>query len=659
MVNIRMVKLKKILQLGTMSIIIIILLAVAFLGPISTAFPPTIKDKTKRPESLYYSTHALLPHNQTDIWVLRSVYISEFWYIKVIDTINVTNKDDRPFNSIIIYYPLEFWRLIDTFLITGSFKDDAPQPLNYTILYLPKDYVALKVLFYVALTKYSDAEKNAFKVYVTFYLKSVDILEFETVEDKIYVALNITPGPYLQHYINNYVTMIYSPDDPTISLEVDRIKPTVGKEIIEDRIVKYTKDNIKPMNLTLDPSEQLKTYGFDSQIRIVWSLKNGTPVIRYAHRTIEITQSFKIKIHDHLVVSIASFYAPELNPKKTKMSLSEFRVGLATNATDISVRDNIGKLDYGNTTDKDINETIRVIRVDLKTRPLVPGDVRDIYIDYEIPLTDKMLLRDNNTFIVYIPLAPIVNTSFLLDGLTIKTAVPITLVFPTTYKNKMVKFQTEKFFLVQYTSLTYSFGRILPYQNGLVTLLIDYHPLSLIRSYIILTLYVIIGSLIILEILFALRLIAKRVIAPKQMKAIAELERFIKAYETIIAYDKNLWGETYTNLLLKRPTPQFLDELGKKSDNLHQQYLKLVPLINKLKKDPTLFDYLIELEKIEEFIKLLKMEIVNLTREFLGGKVNTDIYKSRAEALLLNLKDQINSRERIINTIRDYYLSLI
>ena len=55
----------------------------------------------------------------------------------------------------------------------------------------------------------------------------------------------------------------------------------------------------------------------------------------------------------------------------------------------------------------------------------------------------------------------------------------------------------------------------------------------------------------------------------------------------------------------------------------------------------------------------MKQIIISLTTDFVAGKIDKEKFRERAEALLLELKDLLNRRERIISSIRDIYLTKI
>ena len=637
---------------GSLILFITVVLVIVPLGLGFVVQPPAIDARVlaKAPEHKY-ATAYVFPENQTEIWINRTVYTSEFLHVKIVDEINISNTKNRPFSAIQIYYDRKFWENLVTVKVLGKYGNDTARPIDYYIHYASEDYIGVTVHFYVYLDKYISVLKNTFRVFLIF--EQVNVVEVKSLNDKIGLYLNMTPCPFLPYPVKNLRVGFKAPEDTTV--EIDDVVPVSGRSKKENDIF-YKFSEIPPMNFSLGLSEQIKRYKFDSPVRVVWSTNTPPIAISYAERDILITQSYEIIVEDKVSLSIISIGPPADSPENTKWKLSSIRIGLAQNVSDIILtEDDVGKIKYDNTTDKDIRDDIRTIKLNF-LRPVLPGEIRNVSVKYVIKLKDGFL-QENDIFNVSIPFCPILNTTINTYVLRIRSYVPVSFAFPKENIASSDRYGAEKFFLAIYRDMSYGFIDVNPSENLIVNLLIRYDIRYSVRTYLILTLYIILVSIIIIEISLLARTAMLKIISPVEVKRTKKIEQFVKAYETIIAYDKKTWADAYENLIVKRPTAAFIDEFRRRNVNITQQYEKLIPSIDEIKEIPELYDTMIELRKVEERINMLKQLITNITVDFVSGKMDSDVFQNRCEALLLELKDNINMRERLINNVRDYYLS--
>jgi len=628
-----------------------------FVATVATPFiilPPNIDVSViEKPAPADYRNAYILPENQTEVWINRTIYVSEYLFTKIRDEINVSNTKSRPFSAIQIYYDRNFWEKSLTIRVMGRYKNEKPRYLAYYIHYVSSDYIGITVGFYNYLTKYDSSEKNTFRVIILF--EFVGIVKVKPFGDKIGLFLNITPCPFLPYSVKEIYIRAITPEDA--SLEEKEAKPE-GLHGIVGSDVKFVCRDVPPMNFSLGLKDQLNHYKFGSNISVVWSTNKPPISITYARRIIEISQSYEIKVEDTVLVSMYSIEKPIEYVDKNKWKLDSFRIGLAPNVSKIDeVRDNVGKIKYDNATDKDIKSSIKTIKV-LFSRPLIAGEVRNVTIKYTIKLNERFIGK-NNVFNISMPQAPVVNTSLLMVSLKVRTYVPLTirLIAKTNYSQVISESGLEKFLLVSYRSVTMVLNDVCPSINGYMLLMFRYSPLYIVRTYALLAVYVAMISILIAEIGLALKVLIPRFIAPAERERIKIMEQFIRAYETLIAYDKSTWVDAYNNFVIKRPTASFIDDYRTKSTNIVRQYEKLVPVIKKLKEYAEIYDYLVELEKLEERINVIKQILISIASDFIAGKIEAEIFRSRSEALLLELKDYLNNRERIIGYIRDFYLT--
>lgn len=637
---------------SSLALFITFVLVIVPLGMGLIVQPPSVDARIlskKVPQS--YARTYVFPKNQTEIWINRTVFTSEFLHVKIVDEINISNTKTRPFSAVQIYYDRKFWEKSMIVRVLGKYGNDSARTLDYYIHYISEDYIGISVRFYVYLDKYVPVLKNTFKVILIFEQEGV--IEIKTIKGKIGLYLNMTPCPFLPYPVKGLKVRFSAPEDANV--EIDEVVPVSGRSKKGDDVF-YTFSDIPPMNFSLGLKEQIKRYKFDSPVRIVWSTSIPPIVIPYVERHILITQSYEIIIEDKISLSIISPAPPADSPEDTKWKLSSIRVGLASNISRIiSTEDDVGKVKYDNTTDKDISSNIWVIKINF-LRPVLPGEVRNVRIKFAIKLKDDFL-EENNVFNVTIPFCPVLNTTINTYVLRIKSYVPTVLTFPLNHTTSSKRWGAEKFFLAIYRDMSYGFVDINPSENLGLNLLIKYDVQYFVRAYLFLTLYVIMVAIVFVEIALLARAAMLKIVLPAEAKRMRKIEQLIKAYETMIAYDKKTWGDAYENLIVRRPTAGFVDEFRRRNNNILQQYEKLIPLINEIKKIPELYDVALELEKIEERINVLKQIISNIAVDLLAGKIGSRIFRSRCEALLLELKDNINTRERLINTMRDYYLS--
>ncbi len=643
------------IRLGVTGTLIIILLIIPIMGVLTITTPPRISVDTKKfSVTPYYAPTTILPQNQTEIWINRTVKISEFLFIKIVDEINITNTKDRPFSAIIIYYPVKFWEKIRQIRILGAYRNDSFKLLNFMIYYRSAEYVGLLIKFYTLLDKYVSILKNTFRIKILFELRE-GLFEIKPFKDRMGLYLNMTPCPFLPYPIKSLVVNFISPED--VNLEFEFVKPESGKTLFGGRNFKYSKENLPPMDLSLDLDSQLERYGFDSEIKAVWSTEQGLPIVRYAERSIVITKSYTVLVEDHLVVSLYSFEEPAENPEQSRWKLSSIRVGLAANISDvIEVRDDIGKLDFDKTVDEDLPRDIYTVRVNFKS-PIIAGENRNVYIKYVIRFNKKFIR--NGKFNITLPLLPLVNTTIYTAKLSVKTYVPTNAILPMNCEAKYYERGQEKFFIVQFSQAVFAYNNISPRDIGWLVLVFEYDLGTLLSSYFVLLLYIVILTILVAEVLLVARWAMYRYVKPKEVKRLANLEKFIINYETIIASDKDLWVTAYRNLILRRPTAAFIDDFTKRQSKLNEKVNIVVASIRRLREIAEIYDYLTELGKVEERIRLFKQRIIEVAGHYIRGNLTDEVYEARIEALLLNLKDELNKRERILNTIRDFYISRI
>jgi len=643
---------------GTGLTIIVLIMVVVPLFATFMIPPPDIKVDIRVPEHKpTYRNAIVFPHNQTEIWVNRLIKPSEFVYLKVIDDINITNTRDRPFSAIQLYYDRKFWDRAIRVRVFGQYRDDEPRPLEYSLYYISGDYVGLTVVFYIYLDKYAPARKNTFRVRIIF--EFADILKVKPYKDKVGIYLNISPCPFLPYPIKRINVKLVAPEDGSLPENVeDVVRPNVDYEK-KGTNISFTRKDIPPMNFSLGIKGQLKRYKFGEDIGIVWTMDKAPPVVPYMERTIVVTQSYKIEVTDRISVSVFSIEKPSESPTETKWKVEGFRVGLMPNVSKIEkIYDDAGPLQYRNTTDDDISENIKTIEVDLKSRPIIAGEIRNITIKYMIQLNEKFL-GDDNKFRVNTTFGPVINTTIKLFSLKIKSYVPIQITIPANYTKRISDISSEKSLVVLYRCDEIIFTNLPESLNGEMKLVFGYSTIYSLRPFFVLSIYTITSVYILVELGLLIRIMIARIMTPREIRKIESIERLIKAYETIIAYDKNIWADTYNNLIIKRPSAGFIDDLRKKNTTITKQYEKLLPLLNKLRVEREFYDYVIDLEKLEERINIVKQIIISLTTDFVAGKIDKEKFRERAEALLLELKDLLNRRERIISSIRDIYLTKI
>jgi len=644
---------RRFIKLGATGALIIIFLIVPIMGMLITISSPAISVELREPQEFpNYAPTVILPRNQTEIWVNRTVWISEFLFVKVVDEINITNTKGELFSAMQIYYPLKFWRKVMTLKVLGSYRNDSFRSLDFTINYKSVDYVGLVVKFYTLLDKYVSVLRNTFKLRLIFQLRE-GLFEIKPFNNKMGLFLNLTPCPFLPYSIKSLTVKFISPEGT--NLEFDEVKPVSGKTLVNGKDLQYSKEDIPPMDLSLGLTDQLKRYGFESEIKAVWSTDSGLPIIRHAERSVTITRSYLIIVEDHFVVSLYSFGEPAENPEESKWKLSSIRIGLAKNVSEVlEVRDDIGKLTYSKTSDEDIPEDVYTIRIDFKS-PIIAGELRNVYVKYTIKLGEGFV--DNGKFNVSVPLLPLVNTTVHTARLCVKAYVPTKIIMPINCEAEFFETGAEKFFVVQFSQVVLAFKSISPGDNGAMVLLFEYDLTSLLSSYYVLLAYIMIVTILLAEALLAAKWAMTRYVTPKEVKRLRKLERFIMNYETIIASDKELWAEAYRNLMLRRPTAAFIDELSKRYSRLNEKINVVMAAIRGLREIVEIFDYLVELGKVEERIRIFKQRIIEVASQYVRGEVSDEIFETRMEALLLDLKDDLNNRERILNTIRDFYIS--
>jgi len=632
------------------ALILILIVAPALYAYVVTEPKIEVYVMSRKPEPRY-SHFAVFPKNQTEIWIKRIIRPSEFLFVKIIDEMNITNTRERPFSALQVYYSRQFWEKISRVRIFGSYAGDRFRLIDYEVNFKSGDYVGIAVYFYTYLDKYVPARKNTFRI--RLILESNNLLEVIPHKDGVGIQMNISPCPFVPYYVKRLLVRLLPPEDA--NPDEKQLSPLDYTRV--GRNISYKKEGIPPMNFSLSLKKQLDWYKFGQNIRIVWTTKTPPPVVPYVRRTIEITQSFRVKVRDEMSVSICSAEVPAESPRDIKWKLSTLRVGLAKNVTKIiKIEDNIGKLSYSNVTDDDIPSEIKTIQINMSSRPIVIGEVRNISIEYEVKIGEEFLL-ENNTFSLPMPFAPMLNTTILLYTLRIKTCVPLKVAVPKKYFSVGESRSVEMFLVLKYITKKMSFRDVYPSFNKQIKLLFRYDTLQFIRPFAVLLLYVTLGAMLVAEVGLASRAILRRVVVPPERKGDEDLERFIKAYETIIAYDKRTWADAYESMIIRRPSTGFVEEFRRRCTYIGKQYEKLLPLISELRGDVELYDYLVDLETIEERLNVIKQIIVSILTDFVAGKMDPTVYKLRAEALLLELKDYLNARERIINTIRDIYLT--
>ena len=211
------------IRLGVTGTLIIILLIIPIMGVLTITTPPRISVDTKKfSVTPYYAPTTILPQNQTEIWINRTVKISEFLFIKIVDEINITNTKDRPFSAIIIYYPVKFWEKIRQIRILGAYRNDSFKLLNFMIYYRSAEYVGLLIKFYTLLDKYVSILKNTFRIKILFELRE-GLFEIKPFKDRMGLYLNMTPCPFLPYPIKSLVVNFISPED--VNLEFEFVKP--------------------------------------------------------------------------------------------------------------------------------------------------------------------------------------------------------------------------------------------------------------------------------------------------------------------------------------------------------------------------------------------------------------------------------------------------
>ena len=614
---------------------------------------PSINISRKEYKPPEYSSAYVLPENQTEIWINRTIIVSEFLFVRIYDEINISNTKTRPFSAIQIYYPRGFWEKSITVRVFGRYKKEKPRPLDFFVHHRSRDYIGLTVKFYRYLSKDDSSRKNTFRVIIIFELK--DVIKVKPLKNNIGLYLNITPCPFVPYPVKQLIVMAITPEDA--NPETDLVKPIEGKGLVKNNI-RFKYSDIPPMNFSMNLKAQLVNYKFGSNISLVWSTQTPPAAIVYAERYVEISQSYEIRVEDKLMVSMFSLEEPKESIDDTKWKLDSVRVGLAPNVSTIDeIRDDIGKIEYENVSDKDINSTIKTIKIKFK-RPIVAGEIRNVSIKYTIRFDEKFLEK-TNIFNISIPLCPVVNSTLYSYSLTIKSYVPVDMALPINYTNMRLDRGTEKFLLAMYEAKTFAFSYVYPSQNKMIFLAIKYSIEHMTRSYLVLSMYVIIISTLVVELSLLLRLLIPRILPPGERERIRSIEQFIRAYETIIAYEKDTWVGAYENLIIKRPSASYIDEFRKRNSYITKQYEKLAPLFKRIKEYSEIYDYVIELEKLEERINVIKQIILSKASDFVAGKLETEVFKTRCEALLLELKDYLNTRERIIGHIRDFYLTKI
>ncbi|MCR8453459.1 MAG: hypothetical protein NDP13_00475 [Crenarchaeota archaeon] len=645
---------RRFVKLSTTMILICLILAIPTISMLTLATPPDIVVHIRSPDSTPdYAPAIILPQNQTEIWLNRTVRISEFLFIRVIDEFNISNTKDRPFTAIVVYYPVKFWEDMISITVLGAYRNDSFRPLEYALYYRSKEYVGVLIKFYTLLDKYSLILQNTFKVRVIFELRE-GLFEIKPYGTKLGIYLNMTPTPFVPYPIKSLVVSFISPEDTT--LEFDYVKPTSGKTLFGGNNFRYSKENLPPMDPSLNLTKQLSRYGFESEVCALWSTTKAIPVVRHANRSVFVTRSYQVYIVDNLVISCYSLEAPAENPEESKWKLSSIRVGLAANVSQIiEVKDNTRKLSYAKDLDKDLPESIYVLRVDFPT-PIVAGESRNIYIKYLIKLDKKFISGDK--FNLKLPIAPLLNTSLYTLRLSIKTSAPTIINLPKGYIARYYSSGMENLFISQFKQVVLAFERLNPKDIDYALLTIDYDWKIFLNSYFVLLIYVLIASIAIVEISCSIHRLARKPVKPKEVKKIADLEKFIMNYETIIATDKDLWAAAYENLLLRRPVMTFISDYSKKIIKLGEKIDLMFITMKGLKSIAELYDYLIELEKVEERLSIYKQRLIESAERYTRGELPDAVYTTRVEAILLNLKDDLNRREMLIAKIRDWYLSL-
>jgi len=583
-----------------------------------------------------------MPFDQNaSIEAYRTVTVSPYGFATYNDTIVLTNKDDREFNSIIIFYNETTLSYLRDIYIIGKYKG---RTFHLTwVKYIQKgDYIGMALLLkrYVEKnTKYEITILGEIRQIPTFSVIGSEILYKLTFPQKILLPYNVSL------FKSNFETL-----DSTARIDLNYIKPSNGS-LQGDRTLFYTFRNEILFNFTNPSREPI--------VKFSWFSKTPIVIISSFERLVRIEVTEKMHIKDFFRVTTI---APKSNntPKDTSWKLTSLIIGLPNEVESLTARDDLGKIGISKTTSSLMPENYTGYSVSLRI-PLVSSSTYSFTLDYYIKSKTQWFKIEGENWQISIPLTPIVNTTFL--------SVKYNIMIPEGYEvnsTSINNLNETKFVdwsilgVLSYNIFVVSFTHITPVNNIEVRLTIKPTPTPLINSLIrifLLTLFIL--SILNVTYVYYKKLRERAAVAiPEISLEIKEnVEKFLKYYEEFVAIEKNL-DDFIKSKLTQRKSPKAIrDQLQKLLETNKRYRDRVIAMFNLITKDPDIAKIVKELKNIENRISTTRRETISDWSQYLRGTLGKRELIARADELFSNLRILKRNRSRLINRIRNIYIT--
>ena len=359
------------------------------------------------------ATTDLSKDQKASINITREVRISDFLYVTLNDTIEVKNLDNKPFASMIVFYPKDVFRRLNNLRIT----DYKGRMLRYEISIDTENFLGIRIFFEEALVK--DAE---YKFSIRGSIE--DVIEI-TYDDSGNLIYNFTISGlyvYINHNITEATTYLYYPEDADVASYINRIKPQEGMtHQSEEKRIKWSRSNIIASNF------------FDVQLEeVIVPFKRTKPIVKIlsVEREIKIKISGKISITDKFEIVILSPEKEE-SVEKASLKLDSFKYAIYEGVTNVNAKDSFGKLDVSAEYGSGAKENWTYVTIKFRTE-LFGNKRYSFEVTYDIVLNNTKVLMENESGIFFnFPIAPVINASFSAFKLSIITPYIIAILNPT------------------------------------------------------------------------------------------------------------------------------------------------------------------------------------------------------------------------------------
>ena len=584
-----------------------------------------------------------MPFNQNaSIKAYRTVRVSPYGFATYNDTIIITNKENREFNSIIVFYNKSTFKYLKEVTIIGKYKGST---FHLTwVEYIQKgDYIGMALL----LNRY--VEKNT-KYEITILGGIYQIPTFRAMGNEILYKL-LFPQKILLPYNVSLFKSNFETLDSTARIDLNYIKPSNGS-LQGDRILFYTFRNEFLFNFTSPGKEPI--------VEFSWFSKTPIVIVSSFERTVQIEVTEKMHVRDSFRITAI---APKSNntPKDTPWKLTSLIIGLPSDISSLTARDDLGKIRISKTTTIELlPENYTGYSVNLRI-PLVSSSSYSFTLDYYIKSGTKWFKTKEDKWHISIPLTPILNTTFL----SVKYSIMIPEGFEvntTTISNLNETRYVDWSVLgvLSYSIFIGSFTHVTPMNNKEVKLSIKPTPMPLINTLIrIFLLVLFILSVLNVVYVYYRKLRERAVVAiPEVSLEIKEnVEKFLKYYEEFVAIEKNL-DDFIKSKLTQRKSPKAIrDQLQKLLETNKRYRDRVIAMFNLITKDPDIAKIVKELRDIENRISTTRRETISDWSQYLRGALGKRELIARADELFGNLRILKTNRNRLINRIRNIYIT--